>query len=755
MMREAGCTSTWRIGLLAVIAALVCAAFPAMAAADTETIGYAGAPQAWTVPLGVNSVEFDLYGAAGTDNGNNGFVGGKGGRATATLNVTPGQLVRIYVGGAGGFLAGGWNGGGHGFAGGGGGTDLRIGGTGLADRVLVAGGGGGVGNYGGASQGGNGGGLVGTSGNSPTAGAPGTQTAGGAGTWPGSLGQGGGGGGGGSLAARGGGGGGYYGGSTNDQEGGGGSGYGPAGTVFETGVREGNGQAILTYTPVRHALNVNVVGPGQGRVSSAPAGIDCGFNGGIDCSENFAEGTQVTLTATPEPGRVFTGWSGACSGSSPTCNVSMTEARTIEARFAQARTLSVTKSGTGGGSLGSTPAGISCDLGCSEDTADFELGSSITLTAVPATGSNFSFWSGGGCSGTSSTCTVTMSQARNVMATFTLIEHPLTVVKKGNGAGNVTSEPSGIICGATCNADYLHGTSVTLTASPGGDSEFGGWSGDGCSDASTTCIVNMDQARTLEASFVLQKRTLTVSRTGNGSGLVSSGPAGIDCGSDCEAAFDLGSAVTLVPDPAPGSDFAGWSGACAGSGAACIVTIDQARSVEAEFSLEKRTLFVTKSGTGTVDSSPAGISCGSDCVGEYDFGGSVTLTVTPAAGSTFKGWEGACSGAAATCTVTMNEARSVSAAFTSIPPGTTITRAPRKTKRTKEKWTKVKFAFRSDQAGSTFECKLDRRPFTTCGSPVRLKVKRGKHTFQVRAINAAGVADPAPAKYRFRVLKKR
>lgn len=180
---------------MGLIAALLCAGSPTLATADTETIGYTGGPQTWTVPLGVHSVEFDLYEAAGSNNGNSGFVGGKGGRAKATFDVSPGQLMRLYIGGTGGFLAGGWNGGGHGFAGGGGGTDLRIGGTGLGNRVLVAGGGGGVGNYGGASRGGDGGGLVGTSGTSPTAGAPGTQTEGGAGTWPGSLGQGGGGGG--------------------------------------------------------------------------------------------------------------------------------------------------------------------------------------------------------------------------------------------------------------------------------------------------------------------------------------------------------------------------------------------------------------------------------------------------------------------------------------------------------------------------------------------------------------------------------
>lgn len=839
-MDGTGLRSAWRIGLAAFIAAVVWAAPPAMAAADTETIGYTGGPQTWTVPLGVSSVEVDLYGAAGSNNNNSGFYRGLGGRATATFAVSPGQVFRIYVGGYPDFNSGGWNGGGRAIAGGGGGTDLRIGGTGLANRVLVAGGGGGVGNYGIAGHGGDGGGLVGTSGNSPTAGAPGTQTAGGAGTWPGSLGQGGGGGQG-FNTASGGGGGGYYGGGTNDQEGGGGSGYGPPGTVFETGVRDGHGQAILTYTQVRHTLDVDILGAGQGRVGSTPAGIDCGFDGRVDCAKDFAEATPVTLAATPEPGSVFTGWTGACSGSSATCNVSMTEAREVGAIFSQARTLTVAKSGTGTGSLSSNPAGITCGPSCSEADAEFELGTSVTLTADPGTGSDFSFWTGGGCSGTSPACTVTMSQARSVQATFTADELALTVVKQGGGTGAVTSQPAGINCGTTCNANYAYGTQVTLTASPGSDSLFGGWGGDGCSGTSTTCTLSIDQARTVEANFTLQKRTLTVSKTGNGSGLVSSSPAGIECGTTCAADFDLGSFVTLVPDAAPGSDFSGWSGACTGSGAACTVTIDQARSVEAGFVLEQRTLSVAKQGNGggTITSSPAGIDCGATCVGEFEFGGSVMLSASPAAGSTFEGWQGACagsgadctvtmdqarsaqarftlrkhqlkvttsgsgsgtvtsspagidcgsacssayddgtpvilvaapaagstftgwsgacSGAAVTCTVTMTELQSVGATFTSNPPPpvtapvTTITRAPKKMMRTKAKRTKVRFAFRSDQPGSTFECKLDRRPFAACSSPLRVKVKRGRHTFQVRAVNAAGVADPTPAKARFRV----
>ena len=77
------------------------------------------------------------------------------------------------------------------------------------------------------------------------------------------------------------------------------------------------------------------------------------------------------------------------------------------------------------------------------------------------------------------------------------------------------------------------------------------------------------------------------------------------------------------------------------------------------------TLTVTKagSGTGMVKSRPAGILCGTDCSQSYTSGTVVTLRATPAAGSTFTGWSGACTGSGM-CTVTMNESKAVTATFT-------------------------------------------------------------------------------------------
>jgi len=83
------------------------------------------------------------------------------------------------------------------------------------------------------------------------------------------------------------------------------------------------------------------------------------------------------------------------------------------------------------------------------------------------------------------------------------------------------------------------------------------------------------------------------------------------------------------------------------------------------------------------------------------------------------------------------------------PPETTITKgAPNKTAESK-----VKFKFRSDEAGSTFQCKIDRKPWKTCTSPKTVKrLDEGRHKFKVRATDAAGNPDPTPDKDRFRVV---
>ncbi|HPR44459.1 glycine-rich protein [Ottowia sp.] len=256
------------IGKKALLAAALLGAVASGASAATATFSYTGAAQTWTVPAGVTQVTLDLRGAQGGGSypcsGARQEDGGLGGQAQGTLAVTPGQVLNLYVGGQAVDVGnitpapGGFNGGGDGGqygAGGGGATDVRVGGTALANRVAVAGGGGG-GNTGCPEHGagGNGGGLSGDAGTpgvgGSTAAGGGTQSSGGtAGAAPGVAGQLGLGG---STASYhiGGGGGGYYGGgSAYAAGGGGGSSYiaGLSGGSTTPGVQSGNGSIVITY----------------------------------------------------------------------------------------------------------------------------------------------------------------------------------------------------------------------------------------------------------------------------------------------------------------------------------------------------------------------------------------------------------------------------------------------------------------------------------------------------------------------------
>ncbi|MCR9172453.1 MAG: glycine-rich protein [bacterium] len=154
-----------------------------------QTFNYTGAMQTWVVPNGITSINVDAYGAQGGSNSPQTNVN-YGGRVQADLPVTPGTTIYIYVGEQPNGLTGGWNGGGNGETGGqggGGASDIRIGGTTLNDRVIVAGGAGGGGFWSGQEvHGGIGGGLTAGPGYrdnlSNYGGDPGTQTSSGVGT---------------------------------------------------------------------------------------------------------------------------------------------------------------------------------------------------------------------------------------------------------------------------------------------------------------------------------------------------------------------------------------------------------------------------------------------------------------------------------------------------------------------------------------------------------------------------------------------
>ena len=334
-------------------------------------------------------------------------------------------------------------------------------------------------------------------------------------------------------------------------------------------------------------------------------------------------------------------------------------------------TISVAAAGDGAGSITADVGAVDCGPVCSATVDD---GTHATFTATAAPGSVFIGWSGSGvtCPGTDP-CSVVITADTTVIATFRALETLSVSSVAETGAGSVTSEPSGIDCDPVCEASFVRGSEVMLTASPGPGSAVL-WSGE-CSvepEDVDVCTVSLDGPRSVTATFVTVARELTVSTSGAGSGVVTSQPSGVDCGTICAAAFPHGTLVTLTASPAAHAVFTGWNGACAGDDL-CVVTMDEATSVGATFSPVQRTLTVTRSGAGigTVTSAPVGISCGAVCTAGFDHGTQVTLTAAPGPGMTFVGWSGACSGIAS-CAVTLTASESVSATFGLAPSPVTL-----------------------------------------------------------------------------------
>lgn len=292
------------------------------------------------------------------------------------------------------------------------------------------------------------------------------------------------------------------------------------------------------------------------------------------------------------------------------------------------------KNGAGGGVIESykystngkfKKSNIDCGSTCSETV---ELESYVTiyngykLSAISNNQSNFVSWSG--CDSTSySDCFINFSDINNkrsaisVSATFekkaldlSASLNPIGSITSGqliqfsgqitNSGTNDVSDFSARICLDNPNclsdasnvldsrnySDLFKGQTINLqpysqwTATTGNHTVYI------CADTGQQIAESNEANNCASAPFtVASNYILNVSKAGAGTGTVSSNPAGIDCGADCSEGYNSGTTVTLTATAAFGSDFAGWSGACSGTGN-CAVTMDADKSVAATFNPE-------------------------------------------------------------------------------------------------------------------------------------------------------------------------
>lgn len=244
-------------------------------------------------------------------------------------------------------------------------------------------------------------------------------------------------------------------------------------------------------------------------------------------------------------------------------------------------TLTVDRTNAAGGTVDSSPSGISCGTIC---TAQFDPGTPITLTASPDSAYFQKGWSGAGCSGHGA-CSFVINSDTTVTADLVPKVTVDADVAAGSGTVDVSSSATYGICtgspATTCTV--LQGDDVSVTATADAGSHFVDWSG-ACSGTNATfnftAIDTPDKS--CHANFAIDTFSLIVTKLGAGSGTVTSTPAGIDCGATCTYDFPVGTMVSLSATQDSGSVFAGWGGACTGV-ASCIVSITASTSVSATF----------------------------------------------------------------------------------------------------------------------------------------------------------------------------
>lgn len=343
---------------------------------------------------------------------------------------------------------------------------------------------------------------------------------------------------------------------------------------------------------------------------------------------------------------------------------------------ASPQTLTVVLAGTGAGVVTATPGGLTCSG--STCSASYPYGTSVTLTAQPATGSTFDGWSTPGCTGTGS-CIVAMTQARSVPASFSSGPQTLTVTVSGSGQGTVLTDDKSIQCSsgaaAGCQFAYPYGSGVTLRAvvPSNSGSHFSSWGG-ACSGITVpTCTVSMSSAQSVSAVFNPAYQ-VTVAAPTLRNATVTSTPAGIACSSvnnTCTALFDAGSVVHLAAATDSTARFNGWGGACsAATTSTCDLTVDAAKNVTASFvALDVVSVTVGGNGTGTVSVDVGGIrNCGSPngvCSASYDDGSRVTLVATATAGTSERvSWGAGCASVNGnSCVITASANLQISVSF--------------------------------------------------------------------------------------------
>ncbi len=414
-------------------------------------------------------------------------------------------------------------------------------------------------------------------------------------------------------------------------------------------------------------LSVSLSPSEGGTVTGCISGTECVISCPGACSESYSVGTNVTLTALPKQGYLFDHWEWTETDIMKVYEnpliITVYADKAVTAVFREyevSYTLNV--SVYPGGTVAAN--GLICHTNFCHGT--YNLGTWVTLTAIPISGYYFAGWEGD-LSGLISSTTILMDKDKNVTAVFeptSIPKYHLNIEVYPQGSGTVSA--SGINCPDDCSEIYNEGTALTLIADPKDGYQFVGWEGD-LSGSDLSASVTMNSDKTVKAVFELipvVQYNLNVTVYPEGSGTVSA--SGISCPDDCSEIYNEGTALTLIADPKDGYQFVGWEEDLSGSDLSASVTMNSDKTVKAVFELipvvqYNLNVTVYPEGSGTVSAS--GISCPDDCSEKYAYETAVTLLASPENGYQFVRWEGDINSSVSSTDVLIDKDKNVTAVF--------------------------------------------------------------------------------------------
>lgn len=289
-------------------------------------------------------------------------------------------------------------------------------------------------------------------------------------------------------------------------------------------------------------------------------------------------------------------------------------------------------------------------------------GSSVTLTAKPATGAEFDSWTGACASQTSASCTLSPTQAVTVTARFRVPvpTHLVSLEVSGNGQINVTGQNP---CRGSCELTVTQGNTLSLQAQPDTGAVFTGWS-EPCTGVEPDCRLTITEPVQLSAQFEAAPVNYPVAITQTGAGQVQVSGTSRVCRPRCDLQIKSGTELVLTAVADSGAVFSGWSAPCQNQAAECRTVVSGPLAIEASFvaAVVNTDLSVRTEGSGQIRSAALSAPCRGACTLSVAVGSRLEFSAEADEGQEFTGWDGACQGIDV-CRLTVQPNNTVTARF--------------------------------------------------------------------------------------------